>query len=224
MPVTIHYNGKLDNRARLAELLDAARLYCAEQRWMYRDVEESIVGHVERLNVGSARDAHGEIIRAPIDDALEGILIIPNSRTDPLWFTFNNAGYLVAYLPLNEPDEFWERASLSVDTQAAGLETHIALCEFLQTMRDQFMPGLNVYDEANYFESGDIARAERAMDNSGTSGEPEPVSDAPEYAGQDTLTLMGESADDAHARKHSKKTLSGRGRASAQSPDPNTRS
>lgn len=166
MPVTIHYNGKLDNRARLADLLDAARLYCAEQRWMYRDIEESIVGYVERVSAGDDGAEAGETIRVPIDDSVEGILITPHLKADPLWFTFNHAGYLVSYMPLNEPDEYWERASLLVDTQSAGVATHIAICEFLQHLRDNYMPGLNVYDETNYFESGDIVRAERAIDDS----------------------------------------------------------
>lgn len=177
MPVTIHYHGKLDDRARLAALLDAARLYCAEQRWMYRDVEESIVGHVERVAVGDTTSGAGEIVRVPINDALEGILITTHLRADPLWFTFNNAGCLIAYLPLNEPDEYWERASLSVDTQSAGIAAHIALCEFLQYIRDNFMPGLNVYDESNYFESGDILRAERALEDSAADNSFDLVSD-----------------------------------------------
>lgn len=48
MGVTIHYNGVLA-RARLAETLDAARLYCAEQHWLYHDIDERIIGTVERV-------------------------------------------------------------------------------------------------------------------------------------------------------------------------------
>ena len=48
MSVTIHYRGRMDDRARLAEMLDAARLFCAEQRWMWRDVEEEIVAQLRQ--------------------------------------------------------------------------------------------------------------------------------------------------------------------------------
>lgn len=180
MPTTIHYNGKLDNRARLADLLDAARLYCAEQRWMYRDIEESIVGHVERVAAGNGDDEAGETVRLPIDETLEGILITAHPKADPLWVTFNRGGYLVSYMPLNEPGEYWERAALAVDTQTAGVATHIAICEFLQYLRANYMPGLNVYDETNYFESGDVVNAERAIRDSDTNDPVNDAADAPD--------------------------------------------
>lgn len=220
MPVTIHYNGKLDNRARLADLLDAARLYCAEQRWMYRDIEESIVGHVERVSAGNADAEAGETIRLPIDDTLEGILVTPHLKADPLWLTFNRAGYLVSYMPLNEPDEYWERATLLVDTQAAGIATHIAICEFLQYIRDSFMSGLNVYDETNYFESGDVMNAERAIQDSSANLPSDDAPDAPDA--QDSTWLEADSDNTDTIRK--KQIPAGRGPQTAKASAPKKRS
>lgn len=169
MGITIHYNGKLDDRARLAELLDAARLYCAEQRWGYREVDERIVGRVERFinsnvprpekNPGDdaalARDT-ADTEWAPIDDSLQGILIMTHPYADPFWLTFNDAGELAYEMPLDDRGAYWEMKSLFARTEHAGAETHMAICELLRMLRAEFMPGLNVYDEGNYFESGDL--------------------------------------------------------------------
>src|SRR6476659_6313460 len=99
MGITIHYNGTLDDRARLPELLDAARLYCAEQRWLYRDVDERIVGHVERVgeisNAGKPLATIDSITQTvPIDDTLVGILITIHRESQPVWLTFNQANEL----------------------------------------------------------------------------------------------------------------------------------
>ncbi len=180
MGVTIHYNGKLNDRARLAELLDAARLYCAEQRWAYREVDERIIGRVERtVDFNAAEDPtadtrlverdEAETQAAPIDDFLQGILIFPHPKAEPLALTFNQAGELAYYMPLDDLGTYWEIKSLFTKTQFAGLETHSAVCEFLHFLQDQYMPDLHVYDEANYFESGDAARAAQSLDTLDTA-------------------------------------------------------
>lgn len=172
MGVTIHYNGRIE-RARLAEMLDAARLYCAEQRWMYRDVDERIIGQVERVveTRETEIEIHGitgtdvqSITRMfPIDDSLSGILITVHRQAEPAWLTFNEAGELAYYMPLNDLGEYWEIKSLFTKTHFAGIRTHIAVCDFLHYLQDNYFPGLNVYDEANYFESGNAARAEQTI-------------------------------------------------------------
>lgn len=178
MDVTIHYNGKLENRARLAELLDAARLYCAEQRWACREVDERIVGQVERVmraNVGvmenDAARAGMDLELEPIDDSLQGLLITPHKKSEPIWLTFNRAGELAYYMPLDDRGTFWEIKALFTRPQSAGIDTHIAVCDFLRFIRDEYMPGLNVYDEANYFESGDANNLGRTLDFSDTGVE-----------------------------------------------------
>lgn len=168
MGVTIHYNGTMD-RARLAEMLDAARLYCAENRWLYHDVDDRILGHVERIvetreteiEMNGIQGTNVESITKtfPIDDSLRGLIINVHPKCEPVWLTFNEAGELAYYMPLNDLGEYWEMKSLFTKTQFAGTRTHIAVCNFLHYLQDNYFPGLNVYDEANYFESGDASRA-----------------------------------------------------------------
>lgn len=178
MGVTIHYNGKLDNRARLQEMLDAARLFCAEQRWMYRDVDEHIIGVVERVvekqttvvKIEGAKITNSEVSTAsvPIDDSLTGILITVHPEAEPVWLTFNDANRLVYYMPLNDRGVYWEIKSLYTNTQRSGVATHMAICELLHLLQDNYFPNLHVYDEGGYFESGDeqqLKYAIRSLDN-----------------------------------------------------------
>lgn len=166
MSITIHYNGTLDDRARLPELLDAARLYCAEQRWLYRDVDERILGRVERaveMEETKGADAAAETQMFPIDDSLTGILITVHRESEPVWLTFNDAGELVYYMPLNGEDEYWELKPLFTKTQYAGSQTHIAICELFHLLQDNYFPNLHVYDESGYFEAADAQNLERAF-------------------------------------------------------------
>jgi hypothetical protein len=80
-----------------------------------------------------------------------------------LWLTLNGAGELAYYMPLNERDEYWQIKTLSFKQPKAGVANHIAVCEFLRYLRDAYFPSLVVYDEANYFESGDPLRAYTAI-------------------------------------------------------------
>ncbi len=165
MGITIHYRGKLDDRARFAEMIDAARLYCAEQRWHALEVDERIIGHVERIvethetpiEIEGVQGAEVESFTQafPIDDTMRGLIINAHRKSEPMWLTFNEAGEMVHYMALNDVGEYWESKTLFTKTHFAGVETHIAVCEFLHWLQDNYMPGLTVYDEGGYFESGD---------------------------------------------------------------------
>ena len=174
MGITIHYNGKIQDRARFAEMLDAARLYCAEQRWAALDVDERIIGHVERvvetretpIEINGIQGTDVETITAlfPIDDTMRGLLITIHPESEPVWLTFNEAGEMIYYMALNDTGEYWENKSLFTKTQFAGVNAHIALCEFLHWLHDTYMPTLHVYDEGGYYESGDENQLARAFD------------------------------------------------------------
>lgn len=170
MAVAIHYNGRLDDRARLAELLDAARLFCIEQQWLYRDVDEEIVGTVERIAAerdsedgNAARGGDSVTEQTPISDTLSGVLLMWQPQNEPVWLTFNGVGELAYYMPVSDRGDYWEHKTLSASTQRAGVETHMAFCELLHLLQNEFMPRLNVFDEANYFESGDVGRLLNAL-------------------------------------------------------------
>ena len=48
MGITIHHSGKLDDPRILPDLLTAARQFCFQRKWKYIDVDDRILGTVER--------------------------------------------------------------------------------------------------------------------------------------------------------------------------------
>lgn len=146
----IHYRGQLDDRAVLAELLDTARDFCAAQGWGSLEVQEDIRGTVERVT-------DEKVCSASVADSVRGMVIYPHPLCDPLWLTFNQAGELCNYLPLNDSGEYLERKTFSMDTRRVPFEIHAAVCDLLRLLQSAHMPRLFVFDESGYFESGDTA-------------------------------------------------------------------
>src|SRR4029079_9980615 len=77
----------------------------------------------------------------PIDDTLTGISITVHPAAEPLRLTFNRAGELVYYIPLDDRGTYWEIKSFSTQVRSAGFDTHIAVCELLHLLQRDYMPG-----------------------------------------------------------------------------------
>ncbi len=151
MGITIHYHGRLDDRRVLPKILADARHFCFKRKLNYRDVDDRIIGRVERGQPPNVESL-------PVDDTLRGILIYPHKNCEPMWLTFNRAGELCTYLAQPRTGCYWENKDLSVETQLAPVDVHISICELLHLIRDHYAHGLQVKDEGEYFESGDPAR------------------------------------------------------------------
>lgn len=170
MGITIHYHGQLEDPGVLPDLLMAARHFCFQRHWKYHDVDDRILGTLERWI-----PAAGEVVRTestPVDDTLRGILISPHKMCETVVLTFNQHGMLCFYLPEPQPGRYWEEKYLSTKTQFAPLDIHISICELLHLVQDRFFPSLEVTDEGDYFQTNDplrlaqnIATLGAAMDN-----------------------------------------------------------
>jgi hypothetical protein len=155
MGITIHYSGKLDNPRVLPQLLTAARHFCFQRRWKYIDVDDRILGTVERWIPSDDEQVH--TTTAPIDDTLRGIIIQPHPKSESVFLTFNQDGELCFYLPQSQPGLYWENKLLFTKTQFAPLDIHISICELLALIRDNYFPNLQVEDEGEYWETRDPA-------------------------------------------------------------------
>ncbi len=156
MGITIHYSGKLDDPRVLAQLLAEARHFCFQRRWKYIDVDDRILGTVERRIPSDAESVRTQT--SPIDDTLRGILIQPHPKSESVFLTFNQNGELCFYMPQATPGHFGENKSLFTKTQFAPLDIHISICELLALIRDKYFPSLRVVDEGEYWETRDPAR------------------------------------------------------------------
>lgn len=151
MGTTIHYSGKLNGPRMLAPLLDHARLFCSDHGWHFQDIEERVVGTVERWIPSNDEEIHAQT--EPIDDSLRGMLINPHTQSETVWLTFNGASELCFYMPESEPGHYWENKHLFTKTQFAPIEIHMRICEFLHLIQDNYFQSLEVHDEGEYFET-----------------------------------------------------------------------
>lgn len=156
MGITIHYSGKLDDPRVLPRLLAEARHFCFQRRWRYIDVDDRILGTVERWIPSNDEQIHTE--ESPIDDTLRGIIIQPHPESESVFLTFNQNGELCFYIPQATPGHFWENKWLFTKTQFAPLDVHISICELLALIRDKYFPSLQVVDEGEYWETRDLTR------------------------------------------------------------------
>lgn len=156
MGITIHYNGKLDDPRVLPELLIAARQFCSERGWNYQQIDDRIIGKVERWIPSDDEQVHTKTSR--IDDTQRGVLIDPHPESGPVWLIFNEKHELCFYMPVQEPGNYWENKLLFTKTQFAPIDNHIAICELLHLIQDKYFPSLEVSDEGEYFETGDRER------------------------------------------------------------------
>jgi len=156
MGITIHYSGKLDDPRVLPDLLTAARHFCFQRKWKYIDVDDRILGTVERWIPSD--DEQVRTKESPIDNTMRGIIIQPHPESESVFLTFNQDGELCFYMPEPEPGHFWENKLLFTKTQFAPLDVHISICELLRLVRDKYFPSLRVVDEGEYWDTRDPAR------------------------------------------------------------------
>ncbi len=156
MGITIHYSGKLDDSRTLPQLLDAARLFCSERGWTFQNIDDRVVGTVERWIPSNDEEIHTE--SRSIDDTQRGILINPHPESETITLIFNQQHELCFYTPLQEPGQYWETKLLFTKTQFAPIDIHIGICELLHLIQDKYFPSLDVHDEGEYFETRDRER------------------------------------------------------------------
>lgn len=153
MGITIHYNGKLDDPRALDELLIAAKSFCHGHQWKYHEIDDRVLGKVERWIPSDDEEVHTETAR--VDDRQRGLLIHPHPESETVWLTFNQAGELCFYMPQSNSGHYWENKLLFTKTQFAPIEIHIAICDLLHLIQGNYFPSLQVSDEGEYWETRD---------------------------------------------------------------------
>lgn len=168
MGITIHYKGQLDDPARLPELLLGVKHFCFKRDWAYREIDERIIGQAERL-IFNEVDASGQLEDSTpvewkdvyydtevldVDDHIRGLIIDVHPDCETVHLLFNRQGLLRSYAP-QSPGYYTEQQYFFAKTQFAPIEVHVAICELLRFVKDNYMPGLKVTDEGWYWETGD---------------------------------------------------------------------
>jgi len=128
MGVTIHFEGSLKSRQAFDELADIAIKFANERQFAVSTF------HEDNKLLQRVRNEQDWDYQGPTD----GILIHASEACDPINLEFDENLHLQEYCK----------------TQFAGCEIHILICALLRLI-EPFFANLQVYDEAEYWETGD---------------------------------------------------------------------
>jgi len=128
MGLTFHYSGKIRDHKQIDMLVDEVTDLCKGLNWEYNILN---------------------------DDKIKGI-VVGAPESEPLWFTFTPDGKTCNVVSLQYSDPSEKYYSLcATKTQYAGAEVHMAMIKMLRYMSDKYYSEIEVYDEGEYWETGD---------------------------------------------------------------------
>jgi hypothetical protein len=130
MGVTIHFEGKLRDRAAMTNLMQLARRFASEHGWATDEINEPTV-KLSRVDENE-RDCD---YLGPVS----GLKLIPGNDCEPIKLEFDSDLYV----------QEWTK------TQFAGAEMHLTICDFLHAIEPYFET-FKVNDEAEYWDKRDI--------------------------------------------------------------------
>lgn len=129
MGVTIHFEGRLRGEASLAAALALAREFSDDHQWSCQSIDEPEVT-LMRVSDEERREYVGPI---------KGLVIQPHENSEPFRLEFDRDLYVQNFCK----------------TQFAPIEVHVQLVELLNLLKPLF-ENLDVFDEGEYFETGDL--------------------------------------------------------------------
>jgi hypothetical protein len=152
MGVSIHYRGKMADISTINVLCDELALVADKMDWtctrLDDDWSKPADATIEVTEKGSQITGHL---------ALKGIAFSIHPKCESLRFFFDAGGNLcdpVSMTLISEgalkPEDVW----IAVKTQFAGPETHIWIVGLLKYIQEHYLPGLEVRDEGEFWETG----------------------------------------------------------------------
>lgn len=163
MGVTIHYHGGLDDPAQLDAALTMLREECARRNWPYRAHDFSARGTFGTYSTRSVSsefpgldDGVVETHYVELDTRWRGLIIQPHPASESLVLMFDpQTGRLMMLMDVANGRSLSYR--LSIKTQFAPVETHVAVCEVLHRLQREFAPAqLHVNDESGHYDTEDL--------------------------------------------------------------------
>lgn len=162
MGVSIHYRGRLNDVGQVAVLCDELADVAAVVGWQSTRLDD------DWERPADAR-LHGSPAGARIDGhlGLKGIQIQPGSGAESLSFFFDREGELRCPVSMAlilegtlDPEDAW----VSVKTQFPSPEIHVWIIGLLKYLNKRYISDLEVSDEGQYWETGDIRILKEKMD------------------------------------------------------------
>lgn len=162
MGVTIHYRGRLNDVDQLGalcnELADIANAMGWQSTTLNDDWEQPADARLRHTAAGMHIDGHL---------GLKGIQMTPVEGAESLDFFFDREGNLRALMTMIllldgtlDPRDAW----ISVKTQFAPPEVHVWIVGLLKYLKKRYISDLQVSDEGQYWETGDIRVLREKLD------------------------------------------------------------
>ena len=152
MGVSIHYRGKMADISTIDVLCEEMALVADKMGWtctrLDDDWSKPADASIEVTEKGSQITGHL---------ALKGIAFSIHPKCESLRFFFDAAGNLCDPVSMTlicegalKPEDVW----IAVKTQFSGPETHIWIVGLLKYIQEHYLPGLEVRDEGEFWETG----------------------------------------------------------------------
>ena len=162
MGITIHYRGTLDDIDKLVELTEELKTIAEAMKWEYQEIDDDWNEPVEAslMHKNGAAHIDGNL-------GLKGILLVPGGGSESLHFCFDKDGNLYSVMgkmlvvdgTLSHEDSW-----VFVKTQFASPELHAWICGLLKHLKKKYISDLEVFDDGEYWETGDMDLLRKKMD------------------------------------------------------------
>lgn len=156
MGITISFRGSIRNLAEIDQFQHELVAICEVMNWQYCLVDE------DQQQPFSAELIHSELgARIEGHIPLRGIIIHIDPQNEPLQLLFTPEGKLSDFmLEILKHDGTLELNVdwVSVKTQFGAVSSHVAIVKLLRYLQQTYLPDLEVRDEGEYWESGDIEK------------------------------------------------------------------
>ncbi len=156
MGISIHFRGSINNLADIDQFQVELVKICEVMNWEYHLVNE------DQTQPFSAKLVHSDL-GAKIEGhiPLRGIIIDMDPQNESLRLLFTPEGKLSDFmLEILKHDGTLDKNFdwLSVKTQFGAVSSHVALVKLLRYLQQTYLPDLEVKDEGEYWESGDVEK------------------------------------------------------------------
>lgn len=153
MGITIHFAGQLNDLQEVHAVMDDLIDISKTMQWEWTSLDEDWNKPASaKLSVSGTRaEITGHL-------GLKGVLININPDCEPLQIYFDSKGNLqtpVGMVLLLEERLKPGKSYTSVKTQFAPPDIHIAIINLLKFLKNRYISDLEVFDEGEYWESGD---------------------------------------------------------------------
>ena len=162
MGVTIHYRGRINNLSQVPALSEELTTIASAMGWESTSLDDDWeIPPDARLDVGpEAAEITGNL-------GLKGVQITPGPGAESLSFFFDREGNLRSPMTMIllldgtlKPENAW----ISVKTQFTSPEIHVWIVGLLKYLKKRYITNLEVSDEGEYWETGDIRILKAKMD------------------------------------------------------------